>query len=339
MEKPEKQTQDKQSAPPTQFHQNIPENQNSPQGIFNQQLNINQNFLNQRRVEMYNQNNQLYNIQSNQPMNIPNQNIVYLQRQMNPANQMFGGIQYVFVTDPLIELNNCSGVLIKQQPELLEIITGCETPNRYHIFGQTNNGYIYLFKCLEKSGCFMRYCCPSSIREFNMEIRHIGSVDELVPGMSKLFSNIYKPFKCVCCCLNRPEMIITLANGESVGKIKYPFTCCDPEYEVYDSNGQLKFFVNADCCQCGLLCAGNICGKMSDANFVIFDKKNGNQIGTISKTRAELIEMVSNADSFKIIFPNSTNPKEKLLLICLGLMIDYQHFEENNSHNNNAVYY
>ena len=36
----------------------------------------------------------------------------------------------VFVKDPMSELNNCTGVIIRQQPELFEAITGCETANR-----------------------------------------------------------------------------------------------------------------------------------------------------------------------------------------------------------------
>lgn len=338
MDKPTPQCQDTPNAPPAQFQQNIQYYQYPQQNIYNQQHPLDQNIIN-RQIDMYNQNNQLYNVPSNQPMYI-NQNFVYPQQQINQINnQRFGGIQYIFVSDPLTELNNCSGVLIKQEPELLEILTGCETPNRYHVFGQTNSGYIYLFKCLEKSGFCMRNCCPSSMREFNMEIRHMGSVEEINPGMSKLFTNIYKPFKCVCCCFNRPEMIITLNNGEFIGKIYNPFTCCDPEYEIYDSNNQLKYYINADCCQCGLLCNNTICGKCSEAKFIIFDRKYGNQIGIISKNVAQFHEIISNADSYKIIFPNNATPKEKLLLICLGLMIDYQHFEQNNSPNNRRGYY
>ena len=43
----------------------------------------------------------------------------------------------VYVKDPMSELNTCTGVIIRQQPELFEAITGCETANRYHVYGQT----------------------------------------------------------------------------------------------------------------------------------------------------------------------------------------------------------
>ena len=309
MEKPINQYQNQQNIPISQNQQNYSQNQ--------------------RYLQIYNQNNQYYNIQTADRM-LPNQNMAYIYspQQINPI-PTFGGIQYIFTTDPLSDINSCSGVLIKQEPELIEMLTGFQTPNRYHVFGKTNNGYIYLFKCLEKSTCCMRFCCDPSLREFNMDILHVGS------GFANLFANIYKPFKCVCCgCCERPEMIVKLNNGENVGKILNPFHCCDPEYNVFDSNDQLKYFVTGEYCQCGLCCSSSICGKCSKANFFIFDKKFGNQIGLLTKNEAQCVEIISNADSYSIEFPSSANAKEKLLLICLGLMIDYQHFEHNNSQNN-----
>ena len=38
------------------------------------------------------------------------------------------------ITDPLGELANCVGVLIKQIPEIFETLTGCEMENIYHIY-------------------------------------------------------------------------------------------------------------------------------------------------------------------------------------------------------------
>ena len=328
MENPSKNISNQEKISPIQILQNdyLPQNQKETDS--NQTRN-NQHQPNPRTIQISDDYNENYTIQSSHPMYIPNQNL--FPYQTNPINQRFGGMAYVSISDPLIELNNCSEVLIKQEPELIEILTGYESPNRYNVFGLTNSGYVHLFKCFEKSKCCMRCCCPSSMTEFNMEIRHCGSVDETNPGMSKLFANIYKPFKCTYFCCNRPKMIITLSDGEFIGKIFHPFTCCDPVYKVTDNNQQLKYYVHADYCQCGLLCANGICGKCSEVKFSIYDKKYGKEIGIIAKNPAEIIEIISSADSYKIIFPINANSKEKLELICLRLMIDYQHFEQNSS--------
>ena len=115
------------------------------------------------------------------------------------------------------------------------------------------------------------------------------------------------------------------------------FTCCDPEFEVYNSQG-LKYFVRADCCQCGLLCANNLCGKLSTATFEIYQPGTSNVIATISKMTAQSFsEVMTDADSYQVGFPAGANAEDKLLLIALGLMIDYQYFETDSSDSNNGT--
>jgi hypothetical protein len=246
----------------------------------------------------------------------------------------FGGIQYVLVTDPMEELNTCTSVIIKQQPELLELIAGCETANRYHVLGVCNGVYKYLFKCQERSSFCQRNCCPSHIREFNMDMYHATSVP-LAGNISGKFANLFKPFKCSCLCCNRPIINVTLgADNKYVGKIKHLFSCCDPEFEVYNAQG-LKYYIRADCCQCGLLCANNFCGKLSTATFEVFQPGSSNVVSTITKMSAQSFgEVMTDADSYQVSFPAGATAEDKLLLIALGLMIDYQYFETSSSDEN-----
>ena len=134
----------------------------------------------------------VYPVTSNQAMPImqvlPNQNI----RQTIT--------QFAFVQDPLAELGNCTGVTIRQQPDYLEALTGCEQANKYHVIGQTSQGQIYLFKCKEQSGWCMRNLCLSSQREFNMDFYQISSEIELRNrNYPQAFIKAYKPFKCTVC--------------------------------------------------------------------------------------------------------------------------------------------
>ena len=250
-----------------------------------------------------------------------------------PSGQFVGqnGVQYVFVQDPMSELENCTGVTIRQQPELFEAIFGCETANRYHVFGDTPQGVKYLFKCQEISGWCMRSCCPSNIREFNMEIKHV--VAGTGQPVSKQFASAYKPLKCPCFCCNRPEIFVNIGDQSTlIGRIKHLFSCCDPEFEIYESNGNLKYYVNADCCQCGLLCANNFCGKFSTAIFNIYATGTNNIVANITKMSVQSFsELVTDADSYKVSFPAQATAYDKLLLIALGLMIDYQYFETNSN--------
>ena len=273
---------------------------------------------------------QQYGGLSNQQMIFPQSNYVFQQQVAFP--QPFSGIQVIYVEDPMEELANCTGLLIKQQPEYFEALTGCETQNRYHVFGQSPGGMKYLFKCKENSGWFMRNCCPSEQREFNMEISHVSSINMMTPASPKCFANAFKPFKCTICCICRPELFLTLTEGQiKMGTIRHTFSICDPEFEVFDERNQLKYIVTASCCQCGLLCANNFCGKLSEAIFDILEPGNGQIIGKIVKNSADYSELVTDADSYQIKFPSIASPNDKLLLMSLGLMIDYQYFETDSS--------
>ena len=254
----------------------------------------------------------------------------------------FGGIQYVYVPDPMAELAMSNGVLIRQQAQFLEQITGCESPNRYYVFSQSPQGGMkLLFKCKEYSDCCMRNCCSASSREFNMAVKHIATAANLDENYTTPFVSINKPFKCTCFCLDRPEMLIKYgANNQPLGRIKQPFTCWDPEFSLYDSTGNKKFIIHADCCQCGLLCANNFCGKLAEAVFNVYNASNTTApCGTITKKCATASELVTSADSYQINFPREANPEDKMILIAAGLMIDYQFFEESASDKNNNTHH
>lgn len=91
----------------------------------------------------------------------------------------------------MTELALSTGVLIRQEAQVLEQITGCESPNRYYVFSQSPQGGMkLLFKCKEYSECCMRNCCPASTREINMVIKHIASVANLDENFSAPFVDV-----------------------------------------------------------------------------------------------------------------------------------------------------
>ena len=251
----------------------------------------------------------------------------------------FAGITYTYVLDPMQELALSPSVLIRQQPQFFEQISGCESPNRYFVFSQSpQTGFKMLFKCKEQSECCQRNCCSASMREFVMDIKHIANAGALNENFQNSFVHVNKPFKCTCCCLERPEMIANYsANGELVGKVKQPFSCCDPIFTIYDNAGTMRYYIYADCCQCGLCCSGP-CAKMSEVTFNIYrDANMGQPIGSIVKKIANFSELITSADSYQVNFPADARPNEKLLLIITGLMIDYQFFEERAGNYDNTV--
>ena len=272
------------------------------------------------------------------PQGYANQPMPQMAQPVQPM--VFQGITYVYVADPMQELALSTGVLIRQQPQFFEQISGCESPNRYFVFSQSpQTGVKMLFKCKEQSEFCQRNCCSASAREFIMDIKHVADASGMNENFQNSFVHVNKPFKCTCFCLERPEMLATFCQGNQLlGKVKQPFSCCDPMFSIYDSSGTEKYFIHADCCQCGVCCANNFCGKMSEALFNIYkDQTMTSPVGSIIKKVASFSEMITSADSYQVNFPVDATPNDKMLLIIAGLMIDYQYFEEKAGDNENRT--
>ena len=237
----------------------------------------------------------------------------------------YGPGAFIYIEDPMLELANCTGAIIRQEVEMFEIVSGCETQNRYHVFLQSQMGLKYAFKCIERSGCCGRCCCSNERRGLKMDIRHIRSAVE-DPDLAKLFVQAEKPCSLGCCCLCRPQMDIVLTDSNKyIGKIRELCTCCDNiETEIYNKSG-LKYVITGSCCQLGFCCGSSV-QKIAEIEFKI--KSNNQVVGAMKKLNASMGEYFSKADSYKIAFPLDATPEEKMLLICAGLMIDYQNFEK-----------
>ena len=79
--------------------------------------------------------------------------------------------------------------------------------------------------------------------------------------------------------------------------------------------------------------------RMFELYYVAIEFKivgsDGNYVGMMKKMGASgPSEYFSKADSYTISFPSGATPEEKMLLICAGLLIDYQNFENDTSEKN-----
>jgi hypothetical protein len=175
-----------------------------------------------------------------------------------------------------------------------------------------------------------------------MRVKHINNAgDMMLEDYSSYYALFERPFKCTCCCLARPEMTAKNMTG-SLGKVYEPCTCCDPMFHVMDTKDKVKWKVTADYCQCGICCR-NGCGKCSEVLFPIHsgdktDLSKESSEGYIKKLFTGIQELVSDADSFELGFPNNATPEEKMMLIATVLMIDFRFYEDNGNnqrrHNN-----
>lgn len=262
-----------------------------------------------------------------QPVQITENQLMTTQAQ--PVYVPAGG--FVFVQDPLMELMNVRTAIVKQKFELLEAVTGCETPNRYYVYVKDEQGNKkYLFKAKENSSCLCRYFCPGSCRGFELDLRRV--VDYSKGGNKVNFARFKRPFKCTCYCCNRPELVGNFIGEKSgyIGKISEPCTVCDPKLHLSNSSNVIAYTITCNCCQCGYCLRDTCCGKCSEVDFNIFkgSTDNGQPVGNIHKEYKGCRTFVGDVDDFKITFPIEATPEEKVLIIGAVIMMDFLYYED-----------
>jgi hypothetical protein len=128
-------------------------------------------------------------------------------------------------------------------------------------------------------------------------------------------------------------MIGQFANGNTFGRVVEQFSCCDPLYEVFNDEGELRWVIQANCCQCGIMC-NNRCGKCSEVLFTIHKPTNTiktrkNCSGHVKKKFTGCLkEMFTDANSFELTFPEDASSEERFMLIAAVLMIDYRMYDD-----------
>ena len=218
------------------------------------------------------------------------------------------GLEYLTQVDQL---------LVHQQIELLEILTGWEQANKY-VVKNTLGQQVYF--AAEVSTCAQRQCCGPN-REFKMSI---------IDNNGKEVMALQRPLRCgsSCCCDSwRPYMEVEAPPGNVVGYVKADGCgCCHPTYFVMDVDMKPIFRIHTPICGIGCCeCEPKYPVKSLD----------GQEVGLIQKQWAGLTkEFFTDADNFGITFPMDLDVKVKAT--CLGalFLIDYMFFENKNNNNN-----
>merc|ERR1711936_1037939 len=107
------------------------------------------------------------------------------------------GLQYLSMVDQL---------LVKQKVEILEVMTGFETANKYKVLNSVGQE---VYKAKEDTDCCTRQCCGPA-RPFDMNI-----TDNT--GMEVIHLN--RPLRCQSSCCGDVDFNVVTMDGQEVGKI------------------------------------------------------------------------------------------------------------------------
>lgn len=233
-------------------------------------------------------------------------------------------------------MEKVDGLYVEQQWEVLETVTcGCyEGANRYKV--SDGSGKVLLFTVKEDTTCCNRYCCGEH-RPFTFNV-----YDESGPKPQRMMV-FSRGFACcgwaVCpCCMHEVDAHYTIdAQGKTInhtsadtliGRSSVPWAggCFTPTLNLTDRDGaNVGQILGPTCCVC------DCCG----ADFGLNDK-DGNKVGDIKKLSVKsmkgvVMEMSTDADNFKITFPQSMDPTTKMLVLASLFQIDFSFFEDDRS--------
>lgn len=257
-----------------------------------------------------------------------------------PLNKIrFESADEIDCSDPMKLLDQATGAFIKQKVEMYEIVTGCETKNRYSISLKIKgwNKLYKAFKCKEESSWCMRNCCSGERREFKMNIKYSpnGLNDMGDDYSSQCFAELDRPYKCTFFNLNRPELTVKLCKEDKViGTIIEPCSCSRVLLETKNENLETIYHFDVECAQPGIAWRAFTCGAIEKVEFPILkvDKKTGcsSVDGKILRLGRSYDEAVigSDADNYDITFPERATAQEKFLILSTTMLIDFRYFED-----------
>jgi uncharacterized protein YxjI len=192
-------------------------------------------------------------------------------------------------------LSSISGLVISQQKEWGEILTGFETKNRYAI-SDVSGSRLYL--AAEEAGSTLLRWFLKALRPFTIAV---------LTENGQVILRVIRPFRFY---FHRADVVDS--QGQTIGVIERRFSVLRRIYSVLDSSGEEVFQL-----------FGPI---LHPWTFQI--KNDGIEYGKITKKWSGLLkEGFTDADNFGVMFPAEWEVKLKALFLGAVFLIDFVHFE------------
>ena len=192
-------------------------------------------------------------------------------------------------------LSRISGLVVNQQKEWGEILTGFETKNRYTISDVSGNK---LYLAVEEEGSMLLRWFLKALRPFTIAV---------LAEDGQVALRVMRPFRFY---FHRAEVVDS--QGQSLGVIERRFSILRRIYSVLNRSGKEVFQM-----------FGPI---LHPWTFQIRDGEV--EYGKITKKWSGLLkEGITDADNFGVMFPAEWDVKLKALFLGAVFLIDFVHFE------------
>ncbi|XP_063076513.1 phospholipid scramblase 1-like [Engraulis encrasicolus] len=209
------------------------------------------------------------------------------------------GLEYLTQVDQL---------LVHQQVELMELMVGWETNNKYEV--KNSLGQRVFFAVEEGDLCGM--LCWGPMRAFVIHVQD---------NTGQTVMSVARPLRCNSCCCPccLQEVEVQSPRGNPIGYVKQDWHPYLPKFTIQDEkrNSVLKIIGPFCDCKC-----------FSDVNFEIKSLDESSTVGRISKQWSGLgNELYTDADNFGVQFPMDMDVKMKATILGACFLIDFVFFE------------
>ena len=193
------------------------------------------------------------------------------------------------------KLKSISSVIVNQQKEWGEILSGFETKNKYVVSDMSGNR---MYLAAEEAGSTLLRFFLKALRPFTLVV---------LTESNQVVLRVIRPFRFY---FHRAEIVDS--QGKSLGVIQKRFSLLRRIYSVLNSSGEEVFQL-----------LGPI---LHPWTFNI--KNNDVEYGKITKKWSGLLkEGFTDADNFGVVFPKEWDIKLKALFLGAVFLIDFVHFE------------
>jgi uncharacterized protein YxjI len=191
-----------------------------------------------------------------------------------------------------------STVAVSQKKEWLEILTDFEHRNRFTIDFDGRDGVLL---AVEEGSGFKRFFM-GSMRPYTLLI---------MTREKKPVLRMHAPFRWI-----HPEISVMDTDGKRLGTVRKRFTFPHTRYSVVDAGGRKIFDIAR--------------GLLKAWTFPV--RRDGQDVAVIRKRWSGVgREMFTDAQHFKIDFPEVIDPTERKILLGALFLIDFKHFEDSGS--------
>ncbi|XP_068402160.1 phospholipid scramblase 2 isoform X1 [Eschrichtius robustus] len=220
------------------------------------------------------------------------------------------GLEYLTQIDQL---------LIHQQIELLEVLTGFETCNKYEIKNSLGQR---IYFAAEDTDCCTRNCCGPS-RPFTIRI---------LDNTGREVITLERPLRCTSCCFPccLQEIEIQAPPGVPVGYVTQTWHPCLPKFTLQNEKREDVLRITGPCI---------VCSCCADVDFEIKSLDDKYVVGKISKQWTGFVrELFTDVDNFGIQFPLDLDVKMKAVMLGACFLIDFMFFEMTRSEQRAGVW-